>query len=146
MDALRVASSLEALSPIGAFVMKAAEQAGIDKRAAYRLRLAVDEIATNIVVHGRPGERGAADDIVVEAEADEASLTITLEDSGPAFNPLEHQEPQNLTSPIDERPIGGLGVFLAIRGVDQFRYERVGERNRNIFVVRRQAAAAAPGR
>jgi anti-sigma regulatory factor (Ser/Thr protein kinase) len=144
MDSLRVASSLEALSPIGAFVMKAAEEAGIDKRAAYRLRLAVDEIATNIVVHGRPGERGENDAILIEAAADEAGLTITLEDSGPPFNPLEHQTPQNLDRPIDERPIGGLGVFLAIKGVDQFRYERAGARNRNIFVVRRQDDAAAP--
>jgi anti-sigma regulatory factor (Ser/Thr protein kinase) len=142
MEALRVPSSLEALSPIGAFVMKAAEQAGIDKRAAYRLRLAVDEIATNIVVHGRPGERGASDDIVVEAAVDDAGLTITLEDHGPAFNPLEHQSPQNLDRPIDERPIGGLGVFLAVKGVDQFRYERDGTRNRNIFVVRRPDAGA----
>ena len=145
MEALRVASSLEALSPIGAYVMKAAEQAGIDKRAAYRLRLAVDEIATNIVVHGRPGERGASDDIVIEASMDDEGLTITLEDHGPAFNPLEHQSPQNLDRPIDERPIGGLGVFLAVKGVDQFRYERDGTRNRNIFVVRRpDAGAGAP--
>jgi anti-sigma regulatory factor (Ser/Thr protein kinase) len=145
MDSLRVASSLEALSPIGAFVMEAAAAAGIEKKAAYRLRLAVDEIATNIVVHGRPGERGAADDILVEAAVDDAALTITLEDAGPPFNPLEHQTPQNLDRPIEERPIGGLGVYLAIKGVDQFRYERVGARNRNIFVVRRQEGGAAAG-
>ena len=56
MDELRVTATLEVLSSIGAFVMKAAENAGLDRRAAYRLRLAVDEMATNIIVHGQPLE------------------------------------------------------------------------------------------
>jgi serine/threonine-protein kinase RsbW len=42
---------------------------------------------------------------------------------------------------MEQRPIGGLGVFLAIRGVDQFQYERVGDRNRSIFTT----PAAHPG-
>jgi anti-sigma regulatory factor (Ser/Thr protein kinase) len=143
MESLTVAAHLDALSAIGAFVMQAAERAGIDKRAAYRLRLAVDEIATNIVVHGRPGERGADATILVEADTDDTTLTVTLEDAGPAFNPLEHATPDDqLEKPMHERPIGGLGVFLAIKGVDEFRYERAGSRNRNIFVVNRGATPA----
>jgi anti-sigma regulatory factor (Ser/Thr protein kinase) len=39
--------------------------------------------------------------------------------------------------PLEEREIGGLGVFLALRGVDELRYERVGEQNRNIIIVHR---------
>lgn len=144
MESLRVDARLDALAAIGAFVMQAAEHAGIDKRAAYRLRLAVDEIATNIVVHGRPAERGVDDDILVSAQVDDRSLVLTLEDSGPAFNPLEHETPEELLDKsMDERPIGGLGVFLAIRGVDQFRYERDGTRNRNVFVVHRATPPAA---
>ena len=140
MEALRVPASLESLGAIGEFVMKAAARAGVDKRAAYRLRLAVDEIATNVVVHGRPGEHGGPDDVVVEAAIDDAGLTVTLEDAGPEFNPIERETPGHLEQPIHERPIGGLGVFLAVRGVDQFRYERVGGWNRNIFVVHRAGA------
>ena len=140
MESLRVDAQLGALSAIGAFVMQAAERAGLDKRAAYRLRLAVDEIATNIVVHGKPGERGVDPAIVVEADVDDRSLTVTLVDGGPEFNPLEHEAPDDqIEKPMDERPIGGLGVFLAIRGVDQFRYEREGTWNRNVFVVHRPA-------
>lgn len=137
---LRVAAALEALPTIRAFVDRASEAAGLDRRTAYRLRLAVDEIATNIVVHGHPG--GAADaTIAVEAIVDDNQLRIQLEDDGPAFDPLAHETPgtAQLERPMIERPIGGLGVFLAIRGVDEFRYERSEGSNRNVFIVRRPA-------
>lgn len=140
MQPLRVAATLESLSAIGEFVLQAAAEAGVERRSAYRLRLAVDEIATNVVVHGRPGEHGADNVMTVEATAADDALTITLEDEGPAFNPIEKEPPDHIERPMQERPIGGLGVFLAIRGVDQFRYERVGTTNRNTFVVHRTGA------
>lgn len=138
MPELRVRTDLAVLTEIGAFVRDAAAQAGLDPRAAYRLRLAVDELATNVIVHGRPERHSGDDQIRVGYEIDRDALIVTLEDRGPAFNPLEHEgADEHLEKPIEERPIGGLGVFLAIRGVDQFRYERDGDRNRSIFVVRR---------
>jgi serine/threonine-protein kinase RsbW len=138
MNELRVGASLEVLGSIGAFVLEAANQAGLDRRAAYRLRLAVDEIATNVIVHGKPLEHSGYDEISLTAEMDEHSLQITLEDCGPEFNPLEREVPDDdLEKPLEHRPIGGLGVFLAVRGVDSFRYERAGDRNRSIFVVKR---------
>ena len=142
MAELRVATNLEVLSSIGAFVLEAAEKAGLDRRAAYRLRLAVDELATNVIVHGKPGQHSGDDTILLVAEMDERNLTIIMEDRGPAFNPLDHEAPvEHLSKPIEERPIGGLGVFLAIRGVDQFQYQRAGDRNRSIFVVSRSGGA-----
>jgi anti-sigma regulatory factor (Ser/Thr protein kinase) len=138
MDELRVTAKLEVLSSIGAFVLKAAENAGLDRRAAYRLRLAVDEMATNIIVHGNPLEHSGDDEIRLTSEMNDQSLTITLEDRGPEFNPLEHETPEgHISKPMEQRPIGGLGVFLAIRGVDSFLYERVNDRNRSTFIVHR---------
>jgi anti-sigma regulatory factor (Ser/Thr protein kinase) len=146
MASLRVGASLDALSEIGAFVMREAEQAGIERKAAYRLRLAVDEIATNIVLHGKPDE-GANEMVDVLSTIDDDSLTIVLEDCGPAFDPLTHELPDadDLSKPMHEKPMGGLGVFLAIRGVDQFRYERMANGNRNVFIVNRKPRAAAAG-
>lgn len=138
MAELRVGAKLESLSAIGAFVIDAAKQAGIPDPAAYRLRLAVDELATNVIVHGRPGDHGASEEIRLTAEIDDAALTIALEDSGPEFDPLGHAVPEEeFDMPMEDRTIGGLGVFLAIKGVDEFRYERNGDTNRNIFVVAR---------
>jgi serine/threonine-protein kinase RsbW len=141
MDELRVSARLDVLSSIGAFVLKAAENAGLDRRAAYRLRLAVDEMATNIIVHGNPLEHSGDDEIRLTSEIDDRSLKITLEDRGPEFNPLDHESPEgHIDKPMEQRPIGGLGVFLAIRGVDSFQYERAGGRNRSMFIVHRPTA------
>jgi phosphoserine phosphatase RsbU/P len=140
MDELTVPARLNALGTIGAYVLKAAALADIDNRAAYRLRLAVDEIATNIITHGLATEH-AEDAITVRAAMDDQTLTISLEDAGPAFNPFEQEGPVDLHLPIEERQMGGLGVFLAIRGVDRFHYERIGALNRNTFFVQRGAAA-----
>jgi serine/threonine-protein kinase RsbW len=142
VDELRVGATLEVLSSIGTFVLDAAERAGLDRRAAYRLRLAIDEMATNVIVHGKPREHSGDDEIRLTSEVDDQSLRITMEDRGPAFNPLEHATPDDLLDkPMEERPIGGLGVFLALRGVDRFQYERVGDTNRSIFIVDRTAAS-----
>jgi anti-sigma regulatory factor (Ser/Thr protein kinase) len=121
--------------------MAAATEAGLDKSSAYRLRLSVDEIATNIIVHGYD-EAGRTGDVEVRTEIDDDTLRLYLEDTAVPYDPLQNPPPVGLDSPLEERDIGGLGVYLAIQGVDEFRYEHVGDRNRNIFVMRRPAASS----
>lgn len=144
MEPLTVPGMLPALEEIGRYVMAAASEAGLDKRASYRLRLAVDEIATNIVVYGYQPS-GMEGDINVSSTINDRTLTIALEDTGPAFDPRQHAMPDadELTRPLEDRQMGGLGVYLAFEGVDDFQYERVDGRNRNIFVVNRPSAAPA---
>lgn len=142
MEPLRVPARLEALGAIRAYVGQAAEAGGIDKRAAYRLRLAVDEIATNIIVHGRPGAHGD-ETIVVSAVIDDEAVRVVLEDGGPEFNPLAREGAPDPQQPLEERPVGGLGVFLAVNGVDRFHYDRVGTTNRNTLIVHRGSSETA---
>ena len=136
---LTVPGTLESLTAIGAFVLAAANAAGLGKKQAYSLRLAVDEIATNVITHGY-GEAGLIGDITLHARVDEDSLTILLEDSAAEFDPRHsHTEGEDaLDQPLEERPVGGLGVYLAERSVDRLTYERVGDRNRTTFVVTRE--------
>lgn len=143
MEPLRVPARLEALATIREYVRSAADAAGIDKSATYRLQLAVDELASNIVVHG---SRGGQEMIGVEAIIDDETVRIVLEDRGPAFNPLEKQAPLDLHRPAEDRQVGGLGVFLAIRSVDSFEYDRVGDINRNTLVMRRRRVQTAGAR
>ena len=133
MDPLSVTGRVESLQAVGEYVLVAAAQAGLESKAAYRLRLAVDEIATNAIMHGyQPAEyRG---DLLVTAVFDESKLTITLEDSSPAYNPLRTPLPEDLDVEPQERPVGGLGIFLALKGVDEFQHQWVNNKNRNIFV------------
>lgn len=136
MKSLTVPGSLDSLKDIREYVQSAADAFGLEERSTYRLALAVDEVATNIVTYGY-GESGATGDIEIRADVSNTSLEIVLEDQSPPFDPLSKQEPHNLDSPLEDRPIGGLGIFLAVRNVDSFRYEFVDGRNRNIFIMHR---------
>jgi anti-sigma regulatory factor (Ser/Thr protein kinase) len=135
-NVLSVPATVDSLAAIAAFVTAAAEAAGLDRQAGYRLRLAVDEIATNVIAHGHAG---AADPgpIEVRAALDEKALTVTLEDTGVPFDPCRVPPPGDLDLPAHERRVGGLGIYLAREGVDFHGYERVRGRNRNVFVVNR---------
>ncbi|GAB4378332.1 MAG: hypothetical protein Kow00121_29920 [Elainellaceae cyanobacterium] len=142
MPFLTVPGTLDSLKPIADFILSAAAEIELDKKAAYKLRLAVDEIATNIILHGYE-EVGLSGNIYISTTIDDQKLEIILEDNAIAYDPAQTEavEAAELQRPLEERRMGGLGVYLAIQGVDQFRYERVGECNRNIFVVNRPKAS-----
>lgn len=131
MKSSTVAATLDSLGAIAEFVMAAAASAGLDKRASYHLRLAVDEIATNIIVHGY-AEAGLQGVLELSADIDDRSLTVSIEDAGVTFDPRQAAAPDT-DLPLEQRPIGGLGVYLAVKSVDEFLYERRGDRNRTIF-------------
>lgn len=139
MESLKVSGKLESLSEIAQYVLAAAKKAGLDKKASYKLRLAVDEIVTNIITHGYE-EAGQEGEVKLQATIDEKTLAICMEDTAEAYDPTQNKPvPEEMfNKPLEDRPIGGLGVYLAIQGVDKFIYERVGGCNRNIFVVNRQ--------
>ena len=130
-----VPGTLGSLGPIREFVKEAAAEAGLDSKRTYRLQLAVDEISSNIVIHGYE-EHGLTGDVEVRAEIAPDSLTITLIDSAVAYNPLNRPEPEDLDAPLENRMIGGLGVYLAIKNVDEFFYRYLDGYNHNLFVVK----------
>jgi anti-sigma regulatory factor (Ser/Thr protein kinase) len=96
----------------------------------------VDEIATNIIVHGYD-EAGIDGDVTLTATMNDQTLTIAIEDEARPFDPRQRVAPDDLDRPLEDRQIGGLGVYLAMNGVDEFQYEYIGNRNRNIFVMYR---------
>jgi anti-sigma regulatory factor (Ser/Thr protein kinase) len=140
MEPKSFAGTLDSLSLIREYVTSAANSAGLDRKATYGLCLAVDEIATNIIVHGYEGA-GRSGVLDMRTEMESGTLTVIIEDDGVAFDPRENKLPdsEDFSKPLENRPIGGLGVFLAFDGVDEFKYERSGGRNRNIFVVHHQS-------
>ena len=144
MNPLVLPAHSESLTPIMDHVVAKATSAGLDKKAIYRLRLAVDEVATNVVKYAYPKDQADAT-IEVHTQISEPSIAITLVDRGKPFNPHEARMP-DVTQDAEDRPIGGLGVYLAIRNVDKFLYERAADQNRNTFVMNRPARATGPER
>lgn len=138
MEPLVLDGTLDALEPIRDYVTNAANAAGLAEPAAYRLVLAMDEIATNIVTYGYAGMVPPGK-IRVSASLDGSRLRMVLEDTGCQFDPRNRELPsdEDLQQDLAERPIGGLGIFLAVNGVDEFDYQHEGELNRNIFIMNR---------
>ena len=135
MDTLKVRGTLNEIDPVIDYAITAAHEAGLCEQGLHRVRLAVDEIATNIVVHGYD-EAGLSGDLSISAEYDETQLTIYLEDTGEEYDP-RNTLPPDLTTSTEKRPLGGLGVYLALWAVDQFYYEHKQDRNRSILVVQK---------
>jgi anti-sigma regulatory factor (Ser/Thr protein kinase) len=143
MESLKLPATLESLKAIREFIGSAASKAGLTRDRSYGLTLAVDEIATNIITHGYE-EAGGTGDILINANVTDGVVEITLEDTGVPFNPLLHAEPRELDAPLEERGVGGLGIFLARKSVDEFRYHFMDGRNHNIFVIRLEHSANLP--
>ncbi len=134
MEPLVVPGALDSLGAIRDYVRAAATAAGLDKTATYRLSLAVDEIASNIVMHGYD-EAGLKGEIRAWSEVGDQALKIHLEDTGATYDVAAFKDPENLHRPFAQRTEGGLGVYLATQGVDGLSYASEQGRNRHTFVV-----------
>lgn len=115
---LRVAAELKNLGTIRGFVEEQLLALGISGSEADNLVLATDELATNIMLHGYKGMSGS---IEIEVAHHENALYITLRDRAPVFNPNTMPEPDT-TLPLDQRALGGMGIFLARRASDEIRH------------------------
>jgi anti-sigma regulatory factor (Ser/Thr protein kinase) len=129
--------TVDALEPIRKYVAAAAQSAGLDRKAIYRLCLAVDEIATNIVLHGYQ-EAGLEGDLKIGTSLEGGSLVVLLEDHGRPYDPNFHSVPEaeDLDLPLESKQIGGLGIYLALDGVDDLQYLATDGANVHRFVVR----------
>ncbi|MFE3995372.1 ATP-binding protein [Streptomyces goshikiensis] len=141
--ALDVPATVGALGDIAAFVLRLAEGAALDKGAAYRIRLAVDELATNIVMHGYRGGDGR---ITVRGRSGPGGVRITIEDTAPAFDPVEGRLPPVPGLPPERRRVGGLGIHLALTSVDEFSYTRRDGRNISTLTVKAEGTDPCPPR
>jgi anti-sigma regulatory factor (Ser/Thr protein kinase) len=123
-DAFRqitLSAELESLAAFREHVKAACRGlAGLSDAALYDVQLAVDEICTNIITHGYAGMDPGSIILNVEATADEFTVSIT--DFGHAFEPVEPPAPDP-NAPIEERGLGGLGLFIVHSSVDDIRYE-----------------------
>lgn len=102
------------------------ELALVDEALYRKLYVVVDELVTNIVNYAYPN--GENDYLDVEIMHDKELLTIRFRDGGVPFNPLE-KAPSDITLPMDQRPIGGLGILLVVQKVDTIAYEYIDSEN-----------------
>jgi serine/threonine-protein kinase RsbW len=110
----------EFLDEIREFVAEVAREGGFTEKEIYSLQLAADEAASNIIEHAYEGVSNADIDITCDMRGD--TLTITMHDEGISFDPSKVKKP-NLKADLSDRQIGGLGVYLMRKLMDEVRYE-----------------------
>ncbi len=121
---------------VATYVGALASEAGLPSSKAYWLRLAVEEIATNIVQHGYHG-RGP---VRLTSEIWPDQVRLHIEDRAPGFDPRTHDPAPQLETTPAEREAGGFGLLLALRKLDAFCYEQADGQNRNTLIMFRPAA------
>ncbi len=92
----------------------------------FPFELALEEVFMNVAMHGG-GEQGPAT-VWLELERADDRLNLSLSDDGRAFDPLALPTP-DLDAPLEERPVGGLGVYLVREMMDDVSYSYQGGRN-----------------
>ncbi len=107
-----------------------AERVSLPQRIRSEMHLVLDEELSNKVKYAWPV--GGSHEIGLSMRLDEGCLEVEITDDGRAFDPLAVQEP-DLGLSVEERPIGGLGVYLVRKLTDEQRYERRDGQNRSVL-------------
>ena len=110
-----------------------AEGAGVPAPARRSIQVALDEFLHNSIAYGLAGR--ATGEVTVEVALDGGRLTVTLTDDGAPFDPLAQRTPDTELS-VEEREIGGLGIHLVRKMMDELSYQRRGDRNVVVLVKR----------
>ena len=136
--AIQVRNKVTELARLNAFLAAFWASNQLPKDAMFGLAVALEEIFANVIFHGyRDGGEHA---IHVALALRDRVVSLTVEDDGVPFNPLDAPAADD-TAPLEERPIGGLGIHLVRKLMDELEYARKGNRNR--LVVRKRVSGSA---
>jgi len=127
-----IVATPEAISDLTDKVMAFLSEQGVETRPSHHTALVLDEVLTNLATHGNCGDQPARISLTVAADA----VTGEVVDTGPPFDPSLAPEP-SLDVPADERPIGGLGLYLVRKLSCALEYTRRNDENCMTFVIRR---------
>lgn len=123
---LEIDAKLENLSQIADFTMNNMIEMGLGEREAFQVQLVVDEITSNIIIHGYKHQTGP---IQIQCFTENSEVFIIIEDEGEPFNPLDADE-ADITSHLEQRKPGGLGIHFMKTMMDDMHYEFKDGKNR----------------
>jgi sigma-B regulation protein RsbU (phosphoserine phosphatase) len=125
---LTTRANVAELESVMAFADAALVEAGCPPKVQVQIDVAVEEIFVNIAQYAYAPEEGQAR-IVVTPDEDRKGVSILFEDQGKPYDPLSHEDPDTTLS-ADEREIGGLGIFMVKKSMDDVSYEYSDGKNR----------------
>lgn len=125
---ISLAPNLQSLGDLARCIEQFVAERGLGDDLGHRLNLTLDELVTNSISYSLP--EVAEPDLRLRLDVEGDAVVAVLEDNGAPFNPFEEAKEPDTTLGINERQIGGLGVFFVKQLADARNYEREGERNR----------------
>jgi serine/threonine-protein kinase RsbW len=126
MPHFRFPARFEYLDEIRSHVAEVARASGFSDKNVYALQLAADEAASNIIEHAYAGESDAWFEMNLEFTRDR--LVVTFTDRGKSFDFSRVQKP-DVKADLSDRKIGGLGIFLMHKLMDEVHYRSTGSEN-----------------
>ena len=130
---LIVSSSTDNLSVIRDFIRAAADKAGLSLEVIGKITLAVDEACTNVIKHAY--NYSPDGEIIITATSKNSKFIITITDFGKSFNPDAIPEP-NLKESIKQKRVGGLGMFLMRKLMDEVEYKSSPKKTNRVTLVK----------
>jgi sigma-B regulation protein RsbU (phosphoserine phosphatase) len=122
-----IANDLAELERLAGEVEAFVDEHGIESRIAFNLNLCLDELITNTVSYGYDDDQHH--EIVVTFTLDGSTLITEIVDDGKPYDPFTQAPEPDLDLGVDDRPIGGLGVFLVKEFMDRVEYHRQDDKN-----------------
>ena len=128
MKEITVDATIENMDTVTAFVDDFLDQIACPMKSKIQINIVIDEIFGNICHYAYKDSIGAVT-VRVESGNTPKAVFLTFTDNGIPYNPLETEDP-DITSSSEERKIGGLGIYLVKKNMDEMKYEYVNQQNR----------------
>ena len=133
MKEILIDAEIKNLRTVTDFINEQLEAHNCNPKAQIQIDIAVDEIFSNIAYYAYSSGTGSVK-VTVEMTEDPCGVKIIFTDSGIPYNPLDTAEP-DITLSIDERKIGGLGIYMVRKTMDEMLYEY--KDGQNILSIRK---------
>ena len=121
MKELTIAATVENIEVVTDFVNQQLEELACPMKAQMQINIAIDELFSNIAHYSYNPEIGQAT-VRVEVMENPLAVSITFIDNGVPYDPLSKEDP-DLTLSSEERQIGGLGIYMVKKSMDEITYE-----------------------
>lgn len=118
-------ASIDCLQDVISFIEQELEVADCPMRTVMQISVAAEEIFANIASYAYPK---GGENALIGISANEHETVIRFTDTGIPFNPLAKADP-DVTLPAEQREIGGLGIFMVKKTMDEILYQRDGQKN-----------------
>lgn len=131
---LTIETKLEEMDRLASAIEDFGQEDNWPPDLTFQVNLALEELWLNVVNHGHDG---GFHEVEIELTSEERAVTIEITDDGKPFDPLQDAPNPSVNAPLDDRPIGGLGVYLVREMMDEMEYKREDGKNRLTLVKHR---------